>query len=50
MLTTIAEILFWFNDDGNKLYVIEQALDLFKKYPYLYYAMRNILNKDTVLA
>ena len=31
MLTTISEILFFdFNDDGNKLYVTEQALDLFK--------------------
>jgi hypothetical protein len=28
----------------------EKPLDLFKKYPNLYYAMRNILNQDTVLA
>jgi Mlc titration factor MtfA (ptsG expression regulator) len=73
------DFFFDFNDDGNKVYEIEQAmdaglysryamqdfqefwaesveiffekpLDLFKKYPNLYYAMRNILNQDTVLA
>jgi len=50
-LTTISEILFLiFNDDGNKVYEKEQALDLFKKYPNLYYAKRNILKQDSVLA
>lgn len=71
------DFFFNFNDDGNKVYEIEQALDaglysryamqnfqefwaesveiffekpleLFKKYPDLYYAMRNILNQDTI--
>lgn len=71
------DFFFDFNDDGNKVYEIEQALeaglysryamqdfqefwaesveiffekplDLFKKYPDLYYAMRNILNQDTI--
>lgn len=73
------DFFFNFNDDGNKVYEIEQALDaglysryamqdfqefwaesveiffekpleLFKKYPDLYYAMRNILNQDTIVA
>lgn len=73
------DFFFDFNDDGNKVYEIEQALEaglysryamqdfqefwaesveiffekpleLFKKYPDLYYAMRNILNQDTIYA
>jgi len=73
------DFFFDFNDDGNKVYEIEQALEaglysryamqdfqefwaesveiffekplaLFKKYPDLYYAMRNILNQDTIIA
>jgi len=38
-----------FNDDGNKVYEIEQA-GSFQKYPDLYYAKRNILNQYSVFA
>ena len=38
-----------FNDDGNKVYEIEQA-GSFQKYPELYYAKGNILNQYSVFA